>query len=149
MEPKIRVAAAADLSIVHRIEVGSYPDPWPRSIFFLMKMRAPDLFLVASSGGTIVGYAIGEIEWRNGSRIGHVMNVAVDKALRRRGLALRLLGELEERFRLQGVEIAYLEVRASNTPALSLYQKRGYIEAGFLPGYYRDEDGLAMEKSLT
>jgi ribosomal protein S18 acetylase RimI-like enzyme len=41
-----------------------------------------------------------------------------------------------------------LEVRASNTPAQSLYRKRGYIEVGCLSGYYRDEDGLAMERPL-
>lgn len=148
MEPKIRVAATADLSMVHRIEVGSYPDPWPRSIFFLMRGRAPDLFLVAEVEDTIVGYTIGEVEWRSGSKVGHVMNVAVSENWRRKGLALRLLDELENRFRIRGAEVVYLEVRASNTSAQRLYRKRGYIETGSLLEYYQDEDGLTMEKTL-
>jgi ribosomal-protein-alanine N-acetyltransferase len=77
------------------------------------------------------------------------MNVAISETWRRRGLALRLLDELESRFRLRGAKSAYLEVSASNTSALKLYRKRGYIEIGSLPGYYREEDGLAMEKPLT
>jgi len=149
LEPKIRVAEEADLSMIHRIEVGSYPDPWPRSIFFLMRGRAPDLFLVAETEDTIVGYTIGEVERKSGSMVGHVMNIAISEAWRRRGLALRLLDELESRFRLRGAESVYLEVRASNSSARRLYRKRGYIEIGSLPGYYREEDGLAMEKHLT
>ena len=148
MGPKIRIATEMDLSTIHQIEVGSYPDPWPRSIFFLMRGRAPDLFLIVEAEGTIVGYAIGEVEWRSDGRVGHVMNVAVAEARRRMGLAIRLLDELEDRFRLRGAEAAYLEVRASNTPAQRLYKKLGYVEVGSLPGYYWDEDGIAMEKPL-
>lgn len=149
MEPTIRPAAAADIAEVNRIEAGSYPDPWPRSIFYLMRGRAPDLFLVAESGGSVVGYAIGEVERREGVRVGHVMNVAVAEAFKRRGLAGRLMDELERRFRERHAEVSYLEVRVGNTPAKSLYRKRGYVEVSVLRGYYRDEDGLAMEKPLT
>ncbi len=149
MEPTIRPVTAADLTTVHRIEVGSYPDPWPRSIFYLMRGRAPGLFLVADADGTIVGYAIGEVEWRERARVGHVMNIAVDEAWRRKGLATRLLDELEHRFSERRAESSYLEVRLSNTSAQRLYAGRGYAVVGRLPGYYRDEDGLAMEKPLA
>ncbi|MCX6648939.1 MAG: ribosomal protein S18-alanine N-acetyltransferase [Candidatus Bathyarchaeota archaeon] len=148
MEPTIRPVTAADITTVHRIEVASYPDPWPRSIFFLMRGRAPEFFLVAEAEGAVVGYAIGEVEWREGVRVGHVMNIAVADEWRRRGLAGRLLDELEGRFSERRAEFSYLEVRVGNTPAQSLYGKRGYVEVGRLSGYYRDEDGLAMEKPL-
>ncbi len=141
--------SGGDLATVHRIEVGSYTDPWPRSIFFLMRGRAPDLFLVAEASGAIVGYAIGEVERRGGGRVGHVMNLAVAPEWRRRGIAGRLLDDLESRFRHKLADYAYLEVRVSNTPAQSLYRKHGYVDVGLLPGYYRDEDGLAMEKPLS
>lgn len=148
MEPTIRPVKAADLTTVHRIEVASYPDAWPRSIFFLMRGRAPELFLVAEAEGNIIGYAIGEIEWRERVRVGHVMNIAVAEEWRRKGLAGKLLDELEGRFKERRAEFSYLEVRTGNTPAQSLYRKRGYAILGQLPGYYRDEDGLAMEKRL-
>ncbi len=148
MEPTIRPVKAADLTTVHRIEVGSYPDPWPRSIFYLMRGRAPDLFLVAEAEGVVVGYAIGEVERRGVESVGHVMNIAIEPEWRRGGLAGMLLDEIERRFAAKGASTAYLEVRASNTPAKNLYRKRGYVEAGHLPNYYRDEDGIAMEKPL-
>jgi ribosomal-protein-alanine N-acetyltransferase len=147
LKPTIRPVKVTDLATVHRIEVNSYDDPWPRSIFYLMRGRAPDLFLVADADG-IVGYAVGEVERREGKRVGHIMNIAVTPEWRRRGLAGRLLDELEDRFKAKSVDYAYLEVRASNSPAQSLYKKLGYVPAGLLPGYYRDEDGIAMEKSL-
>ena len=149
MEPIIRVATAADVAAVHRIEVGSYPDPWPRSIFFLMRGRAPELFLVAEADGELVGYAIGEVERTKGKRVGHLMNIAVAEAWRRKGLATRLLDEIEGRFKERYADVAYLEVRLGNTPAQRLYAGRGYSVVGRLPGYYRDEDGLAMEKPLA
>lgn len=149
MEPTIRPVTTADITTVHRIEVSSYPDPWPRSIFFLMHGRAPDLFLVAETECVIVGYEVGEIEWWGSMKVGHVMNIAVTEEWRRRGLANKLLDELEGRFRKGRAEVSHLEVRASNTPAKNLYRKRGYAEAGQLPNYYRDEDGIAMEKPLT
>jgi [ribosomal protein S18]-alanine N-acetyltransferase len=148
LEPIIRPVKVTDLMRVHRLEISSYPDPWPRSIFYLMRGRAPELFLVAEVEETIIGYAIGEIEWRERVRVGHVMNIAIAEEWRRRGLASRLLDELEGRFKEKRAEFSYLEVRAGNTPAQSLYRKRGYTEVGRLPGYYRDEDGIAMEKPL-
>jgi [ribosomal protein S18]-alanine N-acetyltransferase len=148
-EPTIRHVSAADLTTVHRIEVDSYSDPWPRSIFFLMRGRAPDLFLVAEVDGGVIGYVIGEIEWREHARVGHVMNLAVVPDWRRRGLAGKLLDELERRFGERLAKSSYLEVRVGNIAAQSLYKKRGYAEVGNLPCYYRDEDGLAMEKPLS
>jgi ribosomal-protein-alanine N-acetyltransferase len=106
------------------------------------------LFLVAEAEGVLVGYAIGEVERSRGKRVGHLMNIAVAEAWRRRGLATRLLDEIEGRFKEHYADVAYLEVRLSNTPAQRLYALRGYAVVGRLPNYYRDEDGLAMEKPL-
>jgi ribosomal-protein-alanine N-acetyltransferase len=148
LEPSIRLADVADLTTIHRIEMVSYPDPWPRSIFYLMRGRAPDLFLVAEAEGDIVAYSVGEMEWRRGVRVGHVMNIAVAEAWRRMGIAGRLLDALECRFRERGAEFSYLEVRMCNEQAQHLYRKRGYQDLVVLPHYYKNEDGLIMEKPL-
>jgi ribosomal protein S18 acetylase RimI-like enzyme len=39
-------------------------------------------------------------------------------------------------------------VRVGNEEAQRLYRKRGYRDLGILPRYYKDEDGIAMEKPL-
>jgi ribosomal-protein-alanine N-acetyltransferase len=76
------------------------------------------------------------------------MNIAVAEAWKRRGIAGRLLDELERRFKERGAEFSYLEVRTGNEPAQNLYRRRGYRDLGVLPRYYKNEDGLAMEKPL-
>jgi ribosomal-protein-alanine N-acetyltransferase len=41
----------------------------------------------------------------------------------------------------------YLTVRASNTPAISLYEQAGYRRLRTRPSYYPDgEDGIEMRK---
>ena len=148
MEPEIREARKEDLTDVHRIEVGSYPDPWPRSLMHLIFGRSPTLFLVAVDDNRIIGYIISEIEWNNDEKTGHIMNIAVDESLRRRSVASRLMDEIERRITEAGAVKSYLEVRISNVGAQSLYKKRGYKVTGLLPNYYRSEDGIAMEKPL-
>ena len=41
-----------------------------------------------------------------------------------------------------------LEVRRSNTIAISLYKKYGFSEVGVRHNYYGNEDGLLMEKKV-
>jgi ribosomal-protein-alanine N-acetyltransferase len=113
-----------------------------------MLERAPGLFLVAVSDEKVVGYAVGEVEMRGGSSAGHVMNLAVDHPWRRKGVGQALLEELEVRLKERGIALFFLEVRESNLTAQSLYTKNSYTVVGRLPGYYRDEDGLVMEKRI-
>jgi ribosomal-protein-alanine N-acetyltransferase len=74
----------------------------------------------------------------------HIMNIAVDPSARRRGLGTALLEEL---FARTGRERAYtLEVRTTNGPAISLYERFGFRAAGVRKRYYQDtgEDALIM-----
>jgi [ribosomal protein S18]-alanine N-acetyltransferase len=144
----IRSAEEKDLSRIRRIEIASYNDPWPKSIFYLIFRRSPRLFIVAENDCEVFGYAIGEIEENEDKFVGHVVNIAIDNAWKRKGFGLRLLDELEQRFLNHGAYLAYLEVRIGNIPAQSLYSKRGYEFTKLLVNYYRDEDGKRMEKLL-
>ena len=75
----------------------------------------------------------------------HVMNVSVDPAARRAGIATTLLEALIERI---GDPVApyTLEVRVSNAPAIRLYERFGFMSAGVRRRYYSDnqEDALIM-----
>ena len=76
------------------------------------------------------------------------MNVAVDSRHRDRGVGTMLMEELEARFLRLGATAAYLEVRESNVDAQRLYSRRGYVYLRKIEGYYGDEDGLVMTKTL-
>jgi ribosomal-protein-alanine N-acetyltransferase len=78
----------------------------------------------------------------------HVMNVAVEPAYRRQGVATTMLEEL---FRLtvdDGRRGYTLEVRVSNASAIALYERLGFHATGVRRGYYTDnrEDALVMWK---
>ena len=81
---------------------------------------------------------------------GQILNLGVDKAYRRRGFAQAILGALEQDARAHGAKALFLEVRASNLPAIRLYEKVGFCAVGRRPGFYRapTEDALVMQKEL-
>ena len=150
----IRLFRMEDLDRVNEIEAASFREPWPGSFFTYLHSRVPELFLVVVDGGEIVGYVIGELKEIMFSgvphrfKMGHILNIAVDTSLRRQGLGTRLIEEIEKRFRERNATRVTLEVRESNTPARSFYQRRGYEETGRVRAYYPDEDAVIMSKTL-
>jgi len=80
-----------------------------------------------------------------------ILNLCVAPDKRRTGLAESLLTEAIAELRRARVDRLFLEVRESNTPAISFYEKHAFRETGRRPGYYRDPDESAvlMMKELT
>lgn len=64
-------------------------------------------------------------------------NLAVARAVRRRGLATRLLDAALADGRKAGVQLFVLEVRQANRAAQKLYLSRGFVQAGRRRGYYQ------------
>ena len=77
-----------------------------------------------------------------------IMNVAVSPEFRRRGIAEMLLITLQQKLAEQSVYCMTLEVRQSNAPAITLYEKLGFGQVGCRRGYYRNpkEDALILRK---
>ncbi|MDR1660381.1 MAG: ribosomal protein S18-alanine N-acetyltransferase [Desulfovibrio sp.] len=73
-----------------------------------------------------------------------ILNLAVSPPERRRGLGRRTLDMVLQVARKMGIERAILEVRAGNSPAISLYQNCGFVKVAVRPHYYSDtgEDAL-------
>ena len=76
----------------------------------------------------------------------HITNIAVRVPYRRQGIGELLLISAIDKATELNAHIITLEVRASNTPAQSLYQKCGFTQVGLRRGYYSDdkEDGILM-----
>ncbi len=76
----------------------------------------------------------------------HITILAIHPEYHHQGLGQALLYSLLVTAHERGLERATLEVRVSNTPAISLYQKFGFKTAGRRRNYYRDngEDALIL-----
>jgi ribosomal-protein-alanine N-acetyltransferase len=132
-----------DLDAVDRIERASYPAPWSRAMFAGELAKPSSLSLAAvDEEGAVIGYLVLSRyvdAW-------HVMNVAVDPAWRRRGVASALLSRLLADTRGDTERGYTLEVRVSNVEAIRLYERFGFRSRGVRRGYYTDnrEDALVM-----
>jgi [ribosomal protein S18]-alanine N-acetyltransferase len=136
----IRPLTYSDLPQVIAVERRSFPTPWSLAMFVLELSKPSGVCLAAIDGGKVVGYLI----CSRYAQVWHLMNIAVDPVLRRRGLATGLLEAMLER---AGSEEPYtLEVRTSNGPAIALYERFGFRAAGTRPRYYQDtgEDAMIM-----
>jgi len=80
-----------------------------------------------------------------------ILNLCVAPEKRRSGLAEALLNTAVAELRRTRVDRLFLEVRESNTPAISFYEKHKFRQTGRRAGYYRDPDEAAvlMMKELT
>ena len=67
---------------------------------------------------------------------GFIANLAVHPAYRRQGIARSLLREAQEYAEAHDLARLTLEVRASNVPAIALYEGMGFARDGIRPGFY-------------
>ena len=79
---------------------------------------------------------------------GYITNVAVTKTARKSGVATCLLEALFEYAKTHKLNFISLEVRGSNNPAISLYNKLGFENVGTRKNFYTDprEDAIIMTK---
>lgn len=121
-----------------------FSSPWSENSIAGELSNPLSLWLVAIEDGQLAGY-IGSQSVMGES---DMMNLAVDPAFRRRGAGRALVLALVEQLAQQGNHCLSLEVRASNAPALALYQGLGFAQVGRRPNYYRNpkEDGLILRK---
>ncbi len=132
-----------ELDEVLAIENASFPSPWSRALF-LAELNSPNSFpLVAlDSEARVIGFICPMLIIDEG----HILDVAVAPAFRGRGIGRLLVEKVLEECRFLGAEFVSLEVRISNSTAISLYQQLGFIVTGLRKGYYENgEDALLME----
>ena len=104
--------------------------------------------LAARVNSEIAGFAIARVDIGRNTSFGHILTVDIAPAYRRKGIAKKLLQEIETIFREKGIKECRLEVREDNVAALNLYQKLGYKKVGKLEKYYGEAHGLYLQKTL-
>ena len=129
---------------IAELEKICFSDPWSEKSIASELDNKLAYWLVATEGETVAGY-IGSQTVMDET---DMMNVAVHPDFRRQGIAEALVNGLVEHLKTMGSHCLTLEVRASNVPAISLYEKLGFSEIGRRKNYYRNprEDALILRK---
>ncbi len=132
---------------VAALEQACFSMPWSEYAISSELSNPISLWLVALEGDKVVGYIGSQAVLDEAD----VMNVAVDPAYRRLGVASVLVNALIEALSRRQVRCLTLEVRASNEPAKALYEKLGFDLAGRRPNYYTapKEDALILRKEWS
>jgi ribosomal-protein-alanine N-acetyltransferase len=123
------------LDDVQALEVGLFPsDPWTPDQFWQELAQDTREYVVALSGDRVVGYAGAFVLPPDSD----VQTIAVSPDQQGTGLGGRLLDALMDVGRRAGCTHMMLEVRADNTSAASLYERRGFAVISTRPRYYPD-----------
>jgi putative acetyltransferase len=102
-------------------------------------------FLVAEDDGAPVGHAM--LDPMALAAVAHVLHlsIVVHDGQRRRGIGERLLRELLTWAERTGVVKIELRVRATNSGAIALYRKVGFVDEGVLRRRVRLPDGQYLD----
>ena len=145
--PLIRRLGMDDINRVHEIEQIAYPFPWARGIF-VDCLHVGYACFGLQIGSTLAGYSIAS----SAAGEAHLLNLCVHPDWQHRGYGSLLLEYMINHVARLDSEAMFLEVRASNPRAASLYENRGFKVIGRRPSYYKAgegrEDAIVMRLDL-
>jgi len=102
--------------------------------------------VLAEAQGKLAGFCIAQLE----DRTGYVVTLDVAPAWRRRGLARRLMAEVESRLHSADAAEMHLHVFTGNAAAIRFYEAIGYARVGVAKNFYTQNlHALIYRKQLT
>lgn len=150
-EYEIRTCEKEDIPPVIEINMRTLPEHYSDYFYYEILSEHPDTFLVAELRGVLVGYIMCRIEYGFSqlkrlslARKGHVVSVAVEEEHRGKGIGTALIQAAHAEMAKKTATECYLEVRVSNKPAISLYERLGYKVTSRVDAYYRDGEGALV-----
>ena len=122
------------LDWVLTVEAANQYSPWPRSEFEQSIHSARRRSWILCDNGGPVGYCVYSLVVDEAE----LLTISVDPRLKGRGYGRQLL---EKSIALLHCLRIFLEVRASNTLAIGLYESTGFHEIAVRKGYYPTANG--------
>jgi ribosomal protein S18 acetylase RimI-like enzyme len=146
---RIREGTIDDLDGLTRLEQAAFAvDGFRRQQLRYLLTRANASVFVADEAGVVMGSAI--MLWRKRAKVGRLYSIATDPITRGRGVGRSLLQACEAAAVQRECSDMSLEVRVTNLPAITFYERHGFRVVEELPGFYEDgTDALRMRKRLV
>lgn len=127
-----KLIQAEHLPLIAALEQTVFGEPWSEQSLALLCTEGGFGVLVLDGTDTALAYG-GMLTVLDE---GQITNIATHPDHRRRGYAAAVLGKLLDEARARGLATVSLEVRESNTPAISLYTRFGFEIAGRRNNFY-------------
>ena len=128
------------------LEAKCFNDPWPYESFINTLSNDHAAYFTLYEDGVFCGY-IGMYDLVDEVSI---INVAVDPYKRGKGFGRMLMEQAEDFAKGHSCPMITLEVRESNIPARTLYEKCGYTPYGIQKNYYTNpaENAVLYRKTV-
>lgn len=139
----IREFQKGDETGIAELERECFSDPWSKEA--VLESAASGMrFFVFEENSRIIGY----VGLQTVLDEGYITNIAVNSSYRRQGIGQKLLQALDETAEKLSLSFISLEVRESNSSAIKLYTKMGYVSDGTRPNFYENprENAIIMTK---
>jgi len=153
---QIRRCEREDIQAVVSINMETLPEHYSDYFYYEILAEFPETFLVAELEGAVVGYVMCRVEYGFShlkklglARKGHIVSIAVKERHRGKGVGTLLMKASQDAMVMKDANESYLEVRVTNSEAISLYQRLGYTVTSRLEAYYKDgEAALVMATKI-
>lgn len=136
-----------DVDAVHQIELREYEFPWSQMVFLNCLEADYECWLLCEAD-EIIGYGMVAI----GAGECHVLNICIVFAHQNKGHGRAFLRFLVNQAASLGAHTVFLEVRASNSQALHLYESENFKQIGvrkkYYPMYDGREDAMVMARTI-
>ena len=146
---RIRPATSQDVSAIVAVQrKNPQAAQWRECDYVRLAEEPGGVLLVAEdAAGQVLGFAAAQCVGDEAE----LQNLAVDPDRQRQGVGQGLLRGVHCRLGAAETKRVYLEVRASNQPALALYQSSGYAVVGRRQDYYPAprEDALVLSAAIS
>jgi ribosomal-protein-alanine N-acetyltransferase len=145
---QLKTVPATTENLPQILEIGkeSISADWTLGFLLADIDKEDTYFIAAMHGEGTLGFAV----FREVGDDGELLQIATRKDARCSGVGSALLENVLEYAQSKSLHKVFLEVRKSNTPAIRLYEKFGFVELRTRRGYYDNptEDALVMEREI-
>ena len=144
----LRKANLRDIPAILEIEQECFrEDSFSREQFAYLISRSKGTFYVMMEGDRVIAYV--SLLFHSGTRYLRIYSIAVHPDFRGRKLGQLLMEQtIATAHDCKAAKIT-LEVKVTNTPAIRLYMKNGFIPAGIKPCYYHDgSNAIYMQRLI-
>jgi ribosomal-protein-alanine acetyltransferase len=145
---KIRDFRATDApAIAEILRDSAEAAQWPPESYARLAESPGCLVRVCEANGQTVGF----LAARQAADEAEILNIGVLRDFRRKGVASALLLAALDEFPRSASARVFLELRESNLPARTLYERHGFVPSGRRKAYYLQptEDAVCMLRKLT